>query len=206
MKKDISKKIAIQNEELKRLSKCFDNISFIINNTEDKDILSDLKNALKNLNPILKNLENNITELENSLLNESDIVDNPTLLISEIQNKVVLPYTISELQQVLNNNNNYKSLQDVIDNIYTIPIYRYKNSFKSRFKETYNLMRKKENSSVWDSIELALELSFNNLLNPAIITACKNLDELDVYLDCLSSNELDKFNLFNIQYEILPQK
>lgn len=206
MKKDISKKIDTQNEELKRLSKCFDNISFIINNTEDKDILSDLKNALKNLNPILKNLENNITELENSLLNESDIVDNPTLLISEIQNKVVLPYTISELQQVLNNNNNYKSLQDVIDNVYTIPIDRYKNSFKSRFKETYNLMRKKENSSVWDSIELALELSFNNLLNPAIITACKNLDELDVYLDCLSSNELDKFNLFNIKYEILPQK
>lgn len=206
MKKDISKKIDTQNEELKRLSKCFDNISFIINNTEDKDILSDLKNALKNLNPILKNLENNINELENSLLNESDIVDNPTLLISEIQNKVVLPYTISELQQVLNNNNNYKSLQDVIDNVYTIPIDRYKNSFKSRFKETYNLMRKKENSSIWDSIELALELSFNNLLNPAIITACKNLDELDVYLDCLSSNELDKFNLFNIKYEILPQK
>lgn len=206
MKKDISKKIDTQNEELKRLSKCFDNISFIINNTEDKDILSSLKNALKNLNPILKNLENHITELENSLLNESDIVDNPTLLISEIQNKVVLPYTISELQQVLNKNNNYKSLQDIIDNVYTIPIDRYKNSFKSRFKETYNLMRKKENSSVWDSIELALELSFNNLLNPAIITACKNLDELDVYLDCLSSNELDKFNLFNIKYEILPKK
>ena len=144
MKKDISKKIDTQNEELKRLSKCFDNISFIINNTEDKDILSNLKNALKNLNPILKNLENHITELENSLLNESDIVDNPTLLISEIQNKVVLPYTISELQQVLNKNNNYKSLQDIIDNVYTIPIDRYKNSFKSRFKETYNLMRRKE--------------------------------------------------------------
>lgn len=206
MKKDISKKINIQNEELKRLSKCFDNISFIVNNTENKEILSDLKNALKNLSPILKNLEQNVNELENSLLNEPDIVDNQTLLISEVQNKVVLPYTVSELQQVLNKNNNYKSLQDVIDNIYTLPIDRYKNSFKSRFKETYNLMRKKENSSVWDSIELALELSFNNLLNPAIITACKNLDELDVYLDCLSSNELDKFNLFNIKYEILPQK
>lgn len=206
MKKDISKKIDIQNEELKRLSKCFENISFIINNTENKEILSDLKNALKNLKPILKNLEQNITELENSLSNEPEIVDNPTLLISEIQNKVVLPYTIFDLQQVLDKNNNYKSLQDVIDNVYTIPIGRYKNSLKSRFKETYNLMRKKENSSVLDSINLALELSFNNLLNPAIITACKNLDELDVYLDCLSSNELDKFNLFNIKYEILPKK
>ena len=206
MKKDISKKIDIQNEELKRLSKCFENISFIINITENKEILSDLKNALKNLSPILKNLEQNVTELENSLLNEPGIVDNQTLLISEIQNKVVLPYTISDLQQVLDKNNNYNSLQDVIDNVYTIPIDRYKNSLKSRFKETYNLMRKKENFSVWDSINLALELSFNNLLNPAIITACKNLDELDIYLDCLSSNELDKFNLFNIKYEILPKK
>ena len=206
MKKDISKKIAIQNEELKRLSKCFDNISFIINNTENKEILSNLKNALKKLSPILKNLEQNVTELENSLLNEPDIVDNQTLLISEIQNKIVLPYTISDLQQVLNENNNYKSLQDVIDNVYTIPIDRYKSSIKSRFREAYNLMRKKENSSVLDSINLALEVSFNNLLNPAIITACKNLDELDVYLDCLSSNELDKFNLFNIKYEIYPKK
>lgn len=206
MKKDISKKIDIQNEELKRLSKCIENISFIINNTENKEILSDLKKTLKNLNPILKNLEKNVTELENSLLNEPGIVDNQTLLISEIQNKVVLPYTISDLQQVLDKNNNYNSLQDVIDNVYTIPIDRYKNSLKSRFKETYNLMRKKENFSVWDSINLALELSFNNLLNPAIITACKNLDELDIYLDCLSSNELDKFNLFNIKYEILPKK
>ena len=42
------------------------------------------------------------------------------------------------------------------------------------------------------------EVTFNNLLNPAIITACQNLDQLDVYLDCLSSNKLDKFNYFKV--------
>ena len=206
MKKDLSKEIDNQNEELKRLSECFDNVSFIVNNTENPEILCNLKKVLKDLNPILKNLEQNISELENSLSNENDIIDNPTLLISEIQNKVVLPYTISDLQKHLDSNKKYSSLQDVIDKIYTVPIDKYKNSLKSRFKEAYNLMRKKEKSSILDSLNLAIELSFNNLLNPAIITACKNLDELDVYLDCLSSNELDKFNLFDIKYEILPKK
>lgn len=206
MKKDLSKKIDNQNAELKRLSECFDNVSFIVNNTDSPDILRNLKKVLKDLNPILKNLEHDITELGNSLSDEPNIIDNNTLLISEVQNKVVLPYTVNELQKILDSNSNYTNLQDVIDKVFTIPIDKYKNSLKSRFKEAYNLMRKKENSSIFDSLNLAFELSFNNLLNPAIITACKNLDELDVYLDCLSSNELDKFKLFNIEYEILPKK
>ena len=49
-------------------------------------------------------------------------------------------------------------------------------------------MRKKEKASVFDSISLATEVVFNSSLNPAVITACNNLDQLDIYLDCLSSN------------------
>ena len=41
-------------------------------------------------------------------------------------------------------------------------------------------------------------------LHPAIITACRNLDELDVYLDCLEKNELDDFKIFKIKYELHP--
>ena len=67
-------------------------------------------------------------------------------------------------------------------------------------------MRKRQKASLAESLSLALELCFNNSLNPAIITACKNLDELDTYLDCLSENEVDKFDLFDIKYEICPQK
>lgn len=206
MKKEIIQRIETQNSELKQLSKCLDNISIIINNTEDSEILNDLKKSLKKLTPILQGFEQNINDLEISLTDENTTFDNNTLLISEIQNKVVLPYTVSELQQILDSNKHYTNLQDVIDKVYTIPIDKYKNSLKSRFKETYNLMRHKEKYSVFDSLNLAFELSFNTLLNPAIISACKNLDELDVYLDCLSSNELDKFDLFNIKYEILPKK
>lgn len=136
----------------------------------------------------------------------SSLTDNNTLIISETKNAVFLPYSIAELEQKLNTSTSYKDLQEVIDNEYTIPIDRYKNTTISRFKEAYNLMRKKEHASITDSLDLALELTFNNLLNPAIITACKDLDELDIYLDCLNSNELDKFKIFEIKYEILPTK
>ena len=146
-----------------------------------------------------------IKEAEMHLADDSTISDNKVLLISELQNKVFLPYTVDELQQQLKENKKYSNLKEIIENEYIIPFDRYKNSIISHFKEAYNLMRKKEHSSITDSLNLALELSFNNLLNPAIITACKNLDELDIYLDYLSSNELDKFNLFEIKYEILPK-
>ena len=43
-----------------------------------------------------------------------------------------------------------------------------------------------------------------NLLHPAIISACRTLNELDVYLDCLDKNELEDFKIFNVKYELYP--
>lgn len=160
-------------------------------------------------NQVTKLFEQNSSSPENNGLNsdlETKICDNNTLLISEIQNKVLLPFSVSELEKELAENRHYANLQDIIDTKYTIPLDKYKNAALARFKEAYNLMRKKEKASITSSLDLALELTFNNLLNPAIITACKNLDELDIYLDYLSSNELDKFNIFEIKYEMLPTK
>ena len=71
MKKDIIQKIETQNSELKQLSKCLENISIIINNTENSEILNDLKKSLKKLTPILQNFEQNINELEISLSDEN---------------------------------------------------------------------------------------------------------------------------------------
>ena len=179
--------------------------------------IEDLKNILQDLKIVLTNLGVNISELEVSLSPESankkenkEIVDegpkdSDTLLISETQSKVVLPYKIKDIEKILEENKKYKTIQDVIDGEYTFPIDKYKNSSKSRFKEAYNLMRKKEKASVFDSLSLATEVIFNSSLNPAVITACNNLDQLDVYLDCLSSNELNKFNYFKVKYEIMPK-
>ena len=181
--------------------------------------IEDLKNILQDLKVVLTNLGVNISELEVSLAPESttkeknktkEIVeegpkDSDILLISETQKKVVLPYKIEDLEKIHKKNKKNQTLQDVIDGEYTFPIDKYKNSSKSRFKEAYNLMRKKEKASVFDSLSLATEVIFNSSLNPAVITACNNLDQLDVYLDCLSSNELDKFNYFKVKYEIVPK-
>ena len=182
---------------------------------EKKQNMEDLKYVLEDLKTILSNLGVNISQLEVSLASNKDsseanksdeMKDSNTLLISETQSKVVLPYKIEDVKKILNENSRYETLQDVINVEYTLPIDKYKNSSKSRFKETYNLMRKKEKASIFDSLSVATEMTFNNSLNPAVITACENLDQLDVYVDCLASNELDKFNYFKVKYEVLPKK
>lgn len=143
---------------------------------------------------------------ENTKEATQEIKDNRVLLISETQKKVFLPYYIDDLEKILQKKKRYNSIQDVINNEYTIPISKYKNPIISRFKEAYKLMKNKEDSTILESLDLAFEVTFNNSLNPAIITACKSLEELDLYLDCLEANSLDKFEPFKIKYEVLPFK
>lgn len=138
---------------------------------------------------------------------KEDIEDNDTLIISETKNKVFLPYKISDLKTIVEQSQDkYTSINELIEEKYIIPLERYKNATFARFKEAYHLMRYKEKSSFTKALDLALEVTFKYNLNPAIITACKNLDEFDIYLDCLDENELDDFKIFNIKYEIAPIK
>ena len=65
-------------------------------------------------------------------------------------------------------------------------------------------MRKREHSSFLEAIDLGTELAFNYNLHPAIISACKNLDELDIYLDYLDTGGTDKFDCFKIIFELAP--
>lgn len=130
-----------------------------------------------------------------------------TLTISETSGLVTLPYKISDLKKILRAEpEKYSSLSDVILSKYTVPIKNYKMSAVARFKEAYKLMIEKEKSSKKDACNLALELFSNYNLHPAIITACKNLNELDVYLSCLEFNELEDFHFFKIVYEVPPSK
>ncbi len=132
--------------------------------------------------------------------------DNNVLLISEKKNKVFLPYTIRDLNRILEKSKTHRSIQEIIDKKYTISLNKYKSAIISRFRETYNLMKKREKASIADSLDFALELAFNSKLNPAIITACKNLEQLEAYLDCLEINELSKFDYFEIKYEFALAK
>ena len=133
---------------------------------------------------------------------DGEIVDNDTLIISDSTKNVTLPYKVSELEEKLRKNKKYKTLEDVIKNEYTIPMETFKNPTRSRFREAFQLIKKKEHGSLKEAVELGFELMFQSDLNPAIIAACKDLDELDIYLDCLDDNELDKFSCFKIQYDV----
>lgn len=153
---------------------------------------------------IVENLAEEHIKEENNIENEY-IKDNGVLLISEVQNKVLLPYTAEEIMKILNSeNNSYSSVEDVINSVYTKPLDKYKYLAISRFKEAVELVTKRENMSLMDGMNLGNELFGNKYLHPAVISACKNLDELNVYLDCLEKNELDEFKVFEIKYEMYP--
>ena len=67
------------------------------------------------------------------------------------------------------------------------------------------MIREKEKGSITKALDLGLELMFKYELNPIVIAACRNLDELDIYLDCLEENELYDFTCFEIKFEVMPQ-
>ena len=170
---------------LKMLNTKLQVVEFIRKNkSEESVILNDEKSAIK--------------------ANNEDLQEN-TLIISEISNKVVLPYTIEELSKFLEEKPDYEDFNDVIDKEFTIPLKHYKYTAISRFKEGMELALKRSGLSHLKALSLSLELLANYNLHPAIITACKNIDELDIYLSCLEDDELDEFNLFNIKFEMLPQ-
>jgi len=128
-----------------------------------------------------------------------------TLIISELDQKVILPYTIKELEEILEENySKYHSIEEIIDKFYTRPLKQYRHSATSRFKEAYKLIRKKENGTISEALDLGMELFSNYSLHPAIISACKNINELDIYLSCLEYNELDDFNFFKIIFNVTP--
>ena len=187
------------------------NLSDQIENTETVNLVNSIDNLVSdlekntNITPSLTSKPENISESITSNEINQPIKDNNTLTISETKNKVFLPYKVIDLEKKLNENSKkYENMQDLINKEYIVPLSKYKNSSISRFKEAYLLMKNREHASFMKCIDLALELAFKYNLNPAVISACKNLDELDIYLDCLDDLALDDFKLFDIKYEIPP--
>ena len=127
------------------------------------------------------------------------------LLVSEQEQKAYLPYIYDDVERIYKESNGkYISIQDVIRDLYIVPLSNFKNAPFSRFRETINLVLHKEKMSIFKALDLAFELMFNYKLNPIVISACRNLEELDIYLDCLEENELFDFKCFEIRFEVTP--
>ena len=176
-------------------------INYVIDNLERKDNIVNFK--LTNLTEIVANEEGLNFIIDEEKVIENNLEDNKTLVISEEDGKVYLPYTKAEIKNEILEHKGTK-ISDLIEEKYIYPLDKYKNAIRARFREGYNLMYKKEGKSRRSAILLGIELMFETNLHPAIISACKNLEELDIYLDCLEDNELEKFSCFKIIYKSLP--
>lgn len=140
--------------------------------------------------------------------NKEGIQSNDTLIISEKDNKVFLPYTVSEIESYMEKYpKEYKSLEYVINKEFILPLdYYSKHPSLARFREAYSLIRDREAKSVFDALKYALSVMFEYDLNPAIISACKTEEALNFYIECLESKNLSKFNLFKIEFRLNPLK
>lgn len=149
--------------------------------------------------------EKGINFMQENITKNSQLKNNDTLLISEKLGKVILPYKVEEILEIFNSENNkYVSLEEVIEDKFTRNFSEFKIQFASRYNETMKLARERENYNITEAILLAAEMMKKKYLHPAIIAACKNLNELDVYLDCLDKNEIEEFRIFKIKYELYP--
>lgn len=153
--------------------------------------------------------DNNLSEFlksnSNEFLNDEFEIKENTLIISEIDKIVILPYTIKKLNEILNANpDKFNSLEDVIRTNYVYNIRFFKNGPIARFREAFKLAREREFLSIKQSLDLAFECFFKSDLHPAIITSCKNLNQLDIYLSCLEYDELEDFKFFDIVFKIPP--
>ena len=210
-KKDTEKKVIINfNEQYEDIKNNYINNCFLEDDITNKYInclVSDFETYLKKIKEVDKDKNKKTTSInvENHISINNEIKNNDTLLISEKEGKVILPYTKKEVLEIYNNNNNtYKSIEEVIEKEFTRDLLDYKVQFMSRYIETMKITREKEKYGLIDSIAIATEMMKKRFLHPAIISACRNLNELDVYLDCLDKNELDDFKIFKIKYELYP--
>lgn len=132
-------------------------------------------------------------------------MDHNILIVSEQDQVAYLPYFYNTVENIyINNTNTYTSIQEVIKDLYIVPLDSFKYAPIARFREALNLILHKDNGSIFKALDLGLELMFNYHLNPIVIAACRNLDELDIYLDCLAENELQDYKCFEIKFEVSP--
>ena len=210
--------INIQNDNIENNNNNIDNtnannIDILEKNSTD-NTQNDISNIVNDSNngktyEINASEEKNVNIYSYTEENEKDInSDNLTLIISEKDNKVYLPYKVSEIQAYLEQfPEKYINFEDVIEKEFIISLDNYtKHPAIARFRETYSLIRDREYKSISESLKASLELMFRTDINPAIIAACKTEEQLENYVDCLEREKLENFKHFKIEFKVNPLK
>ncbi len=171
--------------------------------TFEMELGDDLDEEITLISP--NNISDSLDTSYASLINTNE---NRTLIISEKESKVYLPYRKTELKAYMSQYpTQYFSYKNVIEKEFILPLnYFMNNPSVARFRETYSLYRDREVTSSLTAFQKAFSLTFKQNLNPAIIAACKTKKQLDNYLLCLAENKTEEFTDFEILYDMNPKQ
>lgn len=192
-----SAELSIYNDKIVENSTKID--EFLSNNNIDD---TEIENTEETIQTSTETADSEYIDLDDDILHK----DNLLLIVSDKEQKVFLPYKVSEINNYLKQYPNvYSSFEDVVEKEFILPLEYYtKNPVMTRFRETYALIRDREAKSVLEALKYSFELMLKHDLNPTIIAACKTQQQLDDYLDCLDHNDLGKFKHFKIQFNVAP--
>ena len=207
------------DSNVKRIKSKIDNYTFFLRETNQKlynnnmkidSFLSapDTKKYLVGFKIYINNTpsNNSINSIPRVTKYQVNSKDNNTLIISEKDNKVFLPYKVEEVTAYLEQfPDQYSSFESVVAKEFILPLnYYMSHPVLSRFREAYSLCRDREAKPIFESLKYGMDMMFNRRLNPAIIAACKTQDQLSHYLNCLEKNDLKNFTDFEIKFEMNP--
>lgn len=121
------------------------------------------------------------------------------LIINKKLGIAILPYSIPDLDELfLNDPEKYSSIQDIIDQEYTVKLKDFENSSITRYKEAFKLAKDKSNYTFSQAANFAKIFLIENEITSLIIASCKNVEELEFYIECLNNNKLNDFHCFKI--------
>lgn len=202
--KDV-KVIALKNKVTDKLSDFPEEyLKFIekdFNENSHVAVEMNIKEYTKIRNKKYKNVKDIEVDIDEKIKQIIDPIDNnETLVISERENKVFLPYTIDELEEYAKKYPaEYPSLQKVVKQEYMIPLNSLsKNPAQARFLETYYLIKNRERKNFIVAVIYGIIIVMKSQVNPAVIAACKNHNELEEYIRCLKENKLENFKYFKV--------
>lgn len=184
----------------------FDDVSKSVENTCNliNELKEEVNKSVENIDS-KKKIDDMINQVSEILTTTEEPEEKKILLISNKTQTVILPYDKKQINKFIEEGK-YKTQEEVIQQEYTIPLSRYKNQSFSRLREAYKLARKQEKYTAIDSFKYAINLFFERRLHPAVITACKTIDELDIYLACLDEDVTELFDFFDVVFEYPPSK
>lgn len=201
---DLSSKVSDENNTVINSEENIQSpiVEIIIEDNKKEETMSENIEAIKEQKTTVTKDFTIIDEPEEEHIEETTMPINlpeKELVINKKSGIAILPYSISDLDELfLNDPEKYSSIQDIIDQEYTVRLKDFENSSITRYKEAFKLAKDKSNYSFSQAANFAKVFLVENEISSLIIASCKNVEELEFYIECLNNNKLNDFHYFKI--------